>query len=237
MTNAKPKTGKLVIFGSAEIAALARFYFENDSEYDVVGFTVDDEFAEGDTFEDLPLVPFSRVQQEYPASAFEMHVALSYRGLNSLRRKKYRQAKEAGYSLASYVCTKSATWPDLTHGDNCFILENQTIQPTCIIGNNVMIWSGNHIGHGTRINDHAYIASHAVISGHCEIGEMSFIGVNATVRDFTKIGASCFIGMDASVIQDVPEGAMVVADTPNIMLADDRRARMLKRKFFGPEIS
>ena len=34
----------LVIFGSAEIAALAKYYFDNDSFYKVVAFTVDDEF-------------------------------------------------------------------------------------------------------------------------------------------------------------------------------------------------
>ena len=32
--------------------------------------------------------------------------------------------------------------------------QNQTIQPTVTIGNNVMIWSGNHLGHGTAIKDH-----------------------------------------------------------------------------------
>ena len=32
----------LVIFGSAEIAELAKFYFENDSNRKVVAFTVDD---------------------------------------------------------------------------------------------------------------------------------------------------------------------------------------------------
>ena len=41
--------------------------------------------------------------------------------------------------MPSYISTKSATWPDLTVGSNCFILENQTIQPTVVIGNNVVL--------------------------------------------------------------------------------------------------
>lgn len=227
------KDKKLVIFGSAEIAVLARFYFEHDSDYDVAAFTVDDAYIDGETLEGIPLVPFSQVGDVFSPEDHEMHVALSYRGLNKLRREKYVQAKSAGYRLASYVCSKSATWSDLKIGDNCFILENQTIQPTAEIGNDVMIWSGNHIGHGTRVGDHTYIASHVVISGHVEIGEACFLGVNATVRDFAKIGTECFIAMDASVTRDVPDRAVVVGQSGTVIPADDRRARALKRKYFG----
>src|SRR3546814_6101856 len=74
-----------------------------------------------------------------------------------------------------------------------------TIQPTVKIGNNVMIWSGNHLGHGTQIKDHVYIASHVCIAGHCVIGERSSMGVNATTADLTTFAAACFITLDASV--------------------------------------
>ena len=37
----------LVVFGSAEIAKLAKYYFDNDSEYNIVAFTVDDDYVEG----------------------------------------------------------------------------------------------------------------------------------------------------------------------------------------------
>ena len=224
---------KLVIFGSAETAALARFYFEHDSNHQIVGFTADDEYVDRETFEGLPLVPFTKAPERFPPDSHLMHVALSYRRLNQLRKAKYEQVKRSGYKLASYVCSKSVTWPDLTLGDNCFILENQTIQPTAHIGNNVMIWSGNHIGHGSRIGDHSYIASHVVISGHVTIGKACFLGVNATVRDFATIGDECFVAMDASVTQDVPDGAVVVGRSGRVFPAEDRRARALKRQFFG----
>ena len=53
-----------------------------------------------------------------------------------------------------------------------------TIQPNVKIGNNVMIWSGNHLGHGCNIDDHTYLSSHICISGHTNIGKRCFIGVN-----------------------------------------------------------
>lgn len=222
----------LVIFGTAEMAELAKFYFENDSEYRVAAFTVDDDFAEGDSFQGLPLVPFSQATQRFPPAEYEMHVALSYARLNRLRQEKYEQAKAAGYTLASYVCSKSVTWPDLSLGDNCFILENQTIQPGVRIGNNVMIWSGNHIGHGTQIGDHSYVASHVVISGHCKIGQRNFFGVNSTLRDFCNIGDDCFIAMGAAVARDMPNGSVALAPPAEVYEKDDRRAKALKRMYF-----
>ena len=227
------KRKQLVIFGSGEFAVLAKFYFGHDSEYTVVGFTVDREYMSGDSFEGLPLVPFDDVGNRFPHSEHEMHVALSYRQLNRLRQDKYIQGKQAGYAFASYVCSKSVAWSDLSIGDNCFILENQTIQPTVKIGNNVIIWSGNHIGHGTLIGDHTYIASHVVISGHCKIGERCFLGVNATLRDHATVGDDCFIAMNSAVTQDVPDGAVVVGPSGKVFPAEDRRARALKRKYFG----
>lgn len=223
---------QLVIFGAAEIAELAMYYFSNDSNYRVAAFTVDDAFADRDQYLGLPLVPFSQVEKQYPPEEFDMHVALSYTRLNRLRQEKYEQAKTSGYTLASYVCTKSVTWPDLTIGDNCFILENQTIQPTVRIGNNVMIWSGNHLGHGSDIGDHTYIASHVVISGHCKIGKRCFFGVNATVRDFCTIGDDCFIAMDASVTRDMPDGAVALGAPAEVITEDDRRAQAIKKKYF-----
>ena len=223
----------VVVFGSAEIAKLAKYYFDNDSEYNVVAFTVDDDYVEGKECCGLPLLPFSKTIKEYPPSEYQIHVALSYSKLNRLRQTKYEQAKSAGYKLASYVCSKSVVWPDLEIGDNCFILENQTIQPTVMIGNNVMIWSGNHIGHGTVIGDHTYIASHLVLSGHCTIGERCFFGVNATVKDFTKIGNDCFIAMDASITKDIPDGSVVLGVQGKVYNEDDRIAKTLKKKYFG----
>ena len=222
---------KLVIFGAAEIASLAKYYFENDSDYEVVAFTVDDSYCESDTFEGLPLIPWSQVHKKFPPSDFNMHVALSYMKLNQLRQEKYMQAKAANYNLVSYVSTKSVTWPDLRIGDNCFILENQTIQPTCKIGNNVMLWSGNHIGHGTEIDDHTYLASHVVVAGHCNIGKRCFIGVNATLRDFLSIGDDCFIAMDASIIKDMKSGSIALGMQAEIMDANDRKAKIIKKKY------
>ena len=222
----------LIIFGTSEIAELAYFYFTNDSDYKVVAFTVDDEFVDNDMLLGLPVIAFSEISYKFPSDENDMHVALSYTRLNQLRQEKYEQAKGSGYKLASYICSKSVAWSDLEIGDNCFILENQTIQPTVTIGNNVMLWSGNHIGHGTVVRDHVYVSSHVVIAGHCDIGKRCFLGVNSTIKDFTKVGDDCFITMDASVINDLNEGSVVLGTSGDVFEPNDKRARMIKKKYF-----
>lgn len=224
---------KILIFGTGEISVLAHYYFTYDSFYEVVAFTADDKFVNSSTFNGLPLVPFSRMDEIYPPETYEAHVALSYNKLNQIRADKYYAVKDKGYKLVNYVCSKSFFWPDLSIGDNCFILENQTIQPTVKIGNNVMIWSGNHLGHGCNIKDHVYISSHICISGHTTIGERSFIGVNATFRDFIKVGKRVFITMDASVVKDIPDDSVVIGSQSTILSGKDRVALKLKNKYFN----
>jgi len=227
------KSRKLLIFGSAEIAELARFYFDLDSPYQVVAFVVDDEFFSDTTFQGLDVVPWSDALKKYPPSDYSMHVALSYRGLNSLRESKFKQCQNAGYELVSYVSSKATIFPDLKLGSNCFILENQNIQPRVTLEDNVMLWSGNHIGHGSTIKEHAYLASHVVISGHVEIGRRCFIGVNATIRDFLLIGDDTFIGMGAIVTRNLAEGSVVLPSKSEVIEGSDPVARRIISKTFG----
>ena len=193
---------KLVIFGAGDIARLAHYYFTRDSEHDVVAFTVDQKYRQADTFLDLPLLPFEEVSNTCAPGEYKMFVALSYARMNKLREKKYQQAKANGYELVSYVSSRCSFLTDNPVGDNCFILEDNTIQPFVKIGNNVTLWSGNHIGHDAVIEDHCFLASHIVVSGYVRIGNNCFIGVNATLRNSITIASETLIGAGAVIMKD-----------------------------------
>ena len=223
----------IVIFGSSEIARLAKYYFDNDSKYKVVCFTVDDQYVSQETIDGIPIVKFSDLKVKFSPKNYRMHVALSYQKLNKLRQDKYFQAKNAGYELVSYVSSNLLNFSDQIIGDNCFILENQTIQPSVKIGNNVVIWSGNHLGHSSEIGDHTYISSHVVISGNCKIGKRCFLGVNASLKDFCEISNDCFITMGANVTNNMPEGSIAMPQKTEIYLKNDRRNILIKKKYFN----
>ena len=217
----------LVIFGTGDIAQLAHYYFSKDSEYAVAGFTVDAEYLQPGEFAGLPVVAFEEVSARYPAAEYDMFIALSYSKLNELRKAKYLAAKAMGYRLASYVSSRATILNGGAIGDNCFVLEDNTVQPFATIGCNVTLWSGNHVGHHARIGDHCFIASHVVISGGVEIGESCFIGVNATLRDHIKVGARCVIGAGALVLSDAdPEGVYVGEATEQSKVPSTRIRRI-----------
>lgn len=195
-------TKPLVIFGSGDIAQLAHYYFTRDSEYEVVAFTVDRDYASVSEFCGLPLVAFDEVAQRFPPESHAMFVALAYAKLNGVRKEKYLAAKALGYELASYVSSHATVLNDGRIGENVFLLEDNTIQPFVSIGNNVTLWSGNHIGHHSTIHDHCFLACHIVVSGGVVIEEQSFIGVNATLRDHITIGSRCVVGAGALLLGD-----------------------------------
>ncbi len=200
-------TKKLVIFGLGDIGQLAHFYFEMDSNYKVAGFTVDGDYLKEKEFCGLPVVAFEQVAQRFPPSDFDLFIALSYAKLNELRKEKYLAAKALGYRVPSYVSSHATVLNEGRIGENCFILEDNTIQPFVTIGNNVVLWSGNHIGHHSTIQDHCFLASHIVVSGGVMIEESCFIGVNVTLRDHITIGRKCLLGAGTILLEDAePEG-------------------------------
>jgi sugar O-acyltransferase (sialic acid O-acetyltransferase NeuD family) len=202
----------LVIFGCGDIAELAHYYFSSYTDYTVVAFTVDAVYLKNNKFCGLDVVPFEEIESLFPTSSADMFIALSYSKLNQLRAQKYNEAKAKGYKLASYVSPHATVLNDGQIGDNCFILEDNTIQPFVTIGNNVTLWSGNHIGHHSVIKDNNFISSHVVVSGGVTVNESCFIGVNATLRDHISIGKNNIIGAGAVIMTDTDDAAVYIAD-------------------------
>ena len=193
---------KVVIFGIKDFSELAHYYLEHDSPHEVVAFSVNrDYLPEGSVFRGLPVVAFEEVQNLYPPSAYMFFAPMSPKNMNRDREEIYNTIKGKGYNCISYVSSKATVFGNEI-GDNCFILENNTIQPFTKIGNNVVLWSGNHIGHHSVIHDHVTFTSHVVMSGHCDIGQYCFFGVNSTLRDGLKIAEGTFVAMAAAVVKD-----------------------------------
>lgn len=222
---------KVVIFGSGKIADEAYFYLTNDSPHEVVAFTVDGEYLTAREKLGLTVVPFEEVEAAYPPGEFKMFVAVGYQDLNKLRARKYEEAKARGYELISYVSSRASNFGRVEVGDNCFVLEFAVIQPCARVGNDVFIWSGNHIGHHASVGDHCYIAGNVVISGNTVVEPYCFVGVSATVGHEVTVGAESFIGAGSLVTKNVePRSVYVTPDTPKFRLDSPSFLRLTKMK-------
>lgn len=196
---------KVIVFGVQDFAELAHYYLTNDSEHSVEAFAVSKDYMpESNTFLGVPVVLFETVEKHYPVEEFYFFAPMSHANMNKLREQIYNKIKEKGYSMISYVSSKAYV-SNNEIGDNCFILEDNTLQPFTKIGNNVVLWSGNHIGHHGEIKDHVFFTSHVVMSGHCLIEPYTFIGVNATIRDGITIGEGSLIAMGAMVTKSTDD--------------------------------
>ncbi len=205
------KKKKAIIFGTGSFAEVAHYFLTHDSEYEVIAFTISKKEIQHSKFLDLPLIAFEDIDKKFSPKDFEMYIAIGYSRMNEIREKFYFEAKNKGYTLLSYISSKSNIFTNII-GDNCFILEDNTIQPYVNIGNNVVLWSGNHIGHHSKIASHIWISSHVVVSGHCIIKDNCFIGVNATLRDSITLEKKTLIGAAALVMKNTKEKEVYVSE-------------------------
>jgi sugar O-acyltransferase (sialic acid O-acetyltransferase NeuD family) len=199
------KSKKIVIIGTTTNARLAKWYFDNDSEYEVVAFSVNKEFITEKFWLGLPVVPFEDLENIFSPAEYFAFVAIGYRKMNKIREKMYIESKRKGFELPNYVSSKCNFLTQETIGDNNFILEDNTIQPFVKIGNNNVFWSGNHIGHDTIIHNNNTITSHVVVSGYCEIMNNCFLGVNSTLHNEVILENETLVAASATITKRTKE--------------------------------
>lgn len=192
---------KIVIFGCNDFAQLAHYYLTHDSPHEVVAFCVHRAYLHDAQFCGLPVVAFEDVETLYPPQDYAFFAPMAPAKMNRVRHDVYQTIKAKHYRMISYISSKATTFDNVI-GENCFILENNTIQAFVTIGDNVVMWSGNHIGHHSQIKDHVMFTSHVVLSGHCVVEPFCFLGVNATIRDGLTLAEGSLISMAAAVFKN-----------------------------------
>ncbi len=208
---------EVVLFGVGGGADTACRYLTRDSQHQVVAYTVDAERRDRAVHQGRPVVDFESVQDIYPPDEYKMFILLSFDGMNELRIRKYEEAKAKGYAFVSYVASNIFRIEDLQVGENCLILENQTINLDVKIGDNVVMWSGNHIGDRSVVGDHVWISSQVAVGGDVRIGKGCFIGMHATIGHGVHVGDMNFIGAGALVTKSTKNDAVYVQPSTKVV--------------------
>ena len=217
----------VVVFGAGQIADVARVYIDRHGPDRIVGFVVDDAHRRADVFAGRPLVSWEDLERRFPPDRVKLLGPLSFRRLNEFRTARYLEGRQRGYSFASFVHPTCHNYAERI-GENCFILENNTLQPFVDIGDNVMMWSNNHVGHHSRIGDHCFLASQVGLSSNVVIGEQCFLAGKASVDYGLTIGARSFLGAAAVVLQNLPPDSVVRGiGSPVARISSQRLKRFL----------
>lgn len=200
------KTKKLIIFGNTNYAEMVCDYFSEYSEYEVVCFTVNKNYRQGDTFYNMKIVDFEEIEKYYSPSEYDMFIAVGSSNLNQIREKIYHQAIEKGYNLATFIHPNAYVAPKVSIGKNCIIMECARICTRTVIGDNVIIWPSAFISHNNVVKNNCYIVG--ATNGFCEVGENCFLGAGAMVVDKVKIAPYNFITMCAAVTKNTEEDSV-----------------------------
>jgi sugar O-acyltransferase (sialic acid O-acetyltransferase NeuD family) len=226
---AENRPRQILIFGIGTGADTARRYIEWDTPHEVVGYLVDREFLKISTFNGRPVVAVDEAVTTFSPDDVLAFVPLGSARMNMLRAEKYQLLKSLGYRFLSYVHSSNKLVGHCEIGENCFILENQSVNFDAKIGNNVVIWSGCQIGDRSRIDDHAFLAAHVVLNGDVTIAEYAYLGSNCNISNGVHIARQSFIGANALIAQDTGERAVhVVEATPAAGIDSLRFVRLLK---------
>jgi len=222
----------LIIFGTGQFAQIARCYFEELGNFQVLAFVVDDDFHKDEQIFELPVVKYSEVALHFQPSSTFFHVALLGQGLNTLRQGVILKLKKIGFTAASYVSPHAFVHPTAKIGEHSFIFESNTIQPFVELGNNVLLWSGNHIGHHSKLGHNVFITSQVVISGNSTIENNCYVGVNATISNNLTIGSFSIINAGSIVTDDVPPLSLVKVYSKVYETINLDRVKHLDKKVF-----
>ena len=200
------KTNKVIIVGNSQTAELGLWYLQNDSEYQVVGFSVDGQYIKEDKFNNLPIFPYEDLETKFNPSEYNLFAPMQGNKMNTLRKDVFDRGKLKGYNFVSYISSRSHVLTNKI-GENCFILENNVIQPYASVGNGVVMWSTNHIGHHSTVKDHVFITGHVNIPGRCVVEDRCYFAMGSCIKDSITIGEGCFIGINAAITKSTePDG-------------------------------
>lgn len=196
----------LYIFGTQKNAEMAGFYFSRD--YPDLNFRayIEDTPLRKTAFGAPVLASADFLENTNPTDV--LLFAPLTRG--SSRKEVFLRFKNLGYTFASYISPKAEVWDLSIIGENCYIQEFNNIQYGTYMGDNCLLWAGNHIGHHGSIGSHVTFTSHCVLSGGCKIDDLCYFGVNSTIGDGIAVCSGVFLGMGAMITKSISEEGIYV---------------------------
>ena len=192
---------RIIIFGNSILARIIHFYFNRDSKFQVVGFTVDAAYRKDNSFCGLEVFDFEQITDSHPPNEFSMFIAVGPTKMNLIREKKFEEAKTKGYELVSYFSPTSICESPV--GENSFLGDYAIIQPYAHVGYNNFFWEFSIVGNDSKVGSHCYLSPRATLGTFAELSDNSILGTNSVVKTSVKIapktlvGACCYISKDS----------------------------------------
>lgn len=204
-------TNKLIIYGNGHMAKMIYQFVKN--QYDTVAFCVDSACIQELTVCGLPLIAFEEIEEHYIPETHCMLLAVGYVEMNSVRERKYQEAKSKGYLFINYI-HPSVVMHDCTDiGENNIILDHASIHPYTKIGNGNFISSNSNIGHGCSIGDNNWVNAGVSVAGETVIENKVFLGVNSAVGHGLVVKNKTFVGACTQINRNTEPNSVYLSES------------------------
>lgn len=199
---------RLIIVGANTTAKQVYDFVEEYNLYEVVGFAVDSQYKNSDSFCGLPIFELETLESVMDVKACKVFVAILWNRLNADRRQIYERLRKRGFQFANLI-SPSAKIRGRILGNNCWIHDYAVIQSDAEVGENCMIMAHSLIGAFSKVSAHCFLGTKSTVAGECEIGEQTFIGINCTVFDAVRVGEKCILGACTAVKRNLENCTIV----------------------------
>mgnify|MGYP001236519574 CR=1 FL=1 len=193
-----------VIFGAGSIARLANFFVNENGNYKIDAFVVDDDFFEYSKSPDLniQLLKFSDFCKKFSPSSTKVFISVGYKLMRS-RALIFDRFVKKGYSSFNVKSKNAYISKNTKLGLNNIFFPNVVVEPDVNIGNNNIFWSNTTICHDSTIGHHNFFASNTTIGGNVKINNLNFFGFSSTVIQNLKIKDENLIASSSLVLKDI----------------------------------
>ena len=206
----------LIIIGLSTTARHVYSFVTYHKLFNVIGFAVNEQYKDSDTFEGLPVYGLEKMKDNN-LGEYSVFIAMLWNRLNGDRQRLYDYCKGEGFRMANLISPLAVLRSPIS-GDNCWIHDFVVIQNDSVIESDVAIMGGSLIGANTHIGAHCFFGAQTVFGGGSTIGERSFVGIKATVFDGTRIGNKCIIGACTPVKRNMPDCSKYATASDNIVI-------------------
>ena len=190
-------------------------------------FVLDDIYCNCDRFCGIPLVPYSRISELFPAADYEAYVAIGYSEMNEVRKNITERLLSDGYSLPNYI-HPSVINDSAIIGIGNLIFAGSIIDLHTQIGNGNIFYPGVMVSHDVKIGNYNFFASRSVLAGNIIIKNQCFFGLNCSVKNGIKIGDSCLAGASAYVSRNLKDGDVLLPPKSILLEKENGSKEMIK---------
>lgn len=192
---------KVIVYGNTILSKMLFYDSFKHADFDIVAFTVDEEYLDAEEFLGLPQINFAEINKSFPSQEYDMIAILGgYTGMRN-REKMYFKAKDKGYKLRNYISPSCDITSEISIGENNLIFGQSYIGPGGTMGSNNIIRQQVYLGHDFIMGNNNFIGAGCRIGGNCSIKNTSYLGLGVTIINNTSLAEETLVGAGSVVIR------------------------------------